>query len=152
MLIGLLYWLLTLLCCGHAILLGGRDGRWAGFLFLGASGLTIPAGRLGQSWGKTELLVLGVDLAFLVSLYVLMLNSRRYWPIWMVGFHLVAVVTHLSTLIAPDFTPRAYRAMGSFWAIPVLLSLLIGVELDRRAAWRSRASAPGPGESGQHER
>jgi len=150
-LIGLLYWLLALLCCGYAILLGGRDGRWAGFLFLAASGLTIPAGRLGQAWGKTEYLVLGVDLAFLASLYALMLTSRRYWPIWMVGFHLLAVVTHLSTLMAPDFTPRIYRAMGSFWAIPVLLSLLIGVELDRRAALRSRAAGAASGEGHRHE-
>ncbi|MEA3040561.1 MAG: hypothetical protein QOC65_50 [Sphingomonadales bacterium] len=149
--IGLLYWLLALLCCTYAIVFGGRDGRWAGFLFLIASGLTIPAGRLGKAWGETELLVLGVDLSFLVGLYVLMLTSRRYWPIWMVGLHLVAVVTHLSTMLTPDFTPRIYRAMESFWAIPVLLSLLIGVELDRRAAWRFRTAAPRAGEGRGHE-
>jgi hypothetical protein len=150
-LIGLLYWSLTLLCCGHAILSGGRDGRWAAFLFLAATGLTIPAGRLGKAWGETELLVLGVDLLFLVALYALMLSSRRYWPIWMVGFHLVGVVTHLSTMLTPDFTPRLYRAMGSFWALPILLSLLIGVELDRRAAARARRALVGGGQGGGHE-
>jgi hypothetical protein len=31
-----------------------------------------------------------------------------------------------------------YRAMGSFWSVPLLLSLLIGVEVDRRAASRLR--------------
>jgi hypothetical protein len=150
-LIGLLYWLLALLCCGHAILFGGRDGRWAGFLFLIASGLTVPAILLGRAWGETEVLILGVDIIFLVSLYALMLTSRRYWPIWMVGFHLVAVVTHLSTMLTPDFTPRIYRAMGTFWAIPLLLSMLIGVELDRRAGLRSRLATAGPGESSAHE-
>lgn len=133
--------MLTLLCCGHAVLFGGRDGRWAAFAFLVAVGLTIPAGRLGKAWGETELLVLGADLILLASLYALMLASRRYWPIWMVGFHLIAVVTHLSTMLTPNFTPQVYRAMESFWAIPLLLSLLIGVELDRRAALRSRRAA-----------
>jgi hypothetical protein len=61
------------------------------------------------------------------------LVSRRYWPIWMTGFHLVAVASHISTLIAPGFTPEIYRALAGVWAIPILLSLLLGVELDRRA-------------------
>jgi|SRR5215217_4163316 len=141
MLIGLLFWLLTLLCCGRAIMAGGRDGRWASFLFLAAVGLTIPAARLGRAWGETELWIFGVDLIFLASLYVLMLKSRRYWPMWLTGFQLVAVVTHLSTMVDPNFTPQMYRAMESFWAIPLLLSLLIGVELDRRA---SKAGHSGP--------
>jgi hypothetical protein len=151
MLIALLYWLLALLCCGHAILFGGRDGRWAGFLFLVASGMTVPATLLGQAWDETELLIFGVDIIFLVSLYVLMLTSRRYWPVWMVGFHLVAVVTHLSTLLSPTFTPQLYRAMGSFWAIPILLVLLVGVELDRRAMGRAQLAAAGHSERTRYE-
>lgn len=143
MLIGILYWSLTILCCGYAIVSGGRDGRWAGFMFLITSALTFPAELLGKAWGETEFLVLGVDALFLVGLYALMLRSRRYWPIWMVGFHLVAVVTHLSTMLTPEFTPRIYRAMGSFWAIPILLALIIGVDLDRRAGLRARAAPAG---------
>jgi hypothetical protein len=145
-LIGLLFWMLALLSCSHAILFGGRDGRWAAFLILIASGLTLPATLLDQAYWETELTILAADLFLLGGLYAVMLASRRYWPIWMVGFHLVAVVTHLSTLIVPDFTPRMYRAMESFWAIPVLLSMLIGVELDRRAAWKSRRSESGAGD------
>ncbi|HEX8642891.1 MAG TPA: hypothetical protein VF702_03145 [Allosphingosinicella sp.] len=149
--IGILFWMLALICCGHAILFGGRDGRWVSFVFLVTAGLTIPAGRLGKAWGETELLVLGVDLILLAGLYAVMLASRRYWPIWMVGFHLLAVVTHLSTMLTPDFTPRLYRAMGTFWVIPLLLSLLIGVELDRRAARKLRFSSTSAGEGAGRE-
>lgn len=120
-------------------------------MILVASALTIPASWLDKAWGETELARLGVDLVLLAGFYVLMLYSRRYWPVWMVGFHVVAVVTHLSTMLAPSVTPQLYRAMGSFWAIPVLLSLLIGVELDRRAAWRLRLSASPSGGSPAHE-
>jgi len=134
--IGLLFWLLVALSCGHAVIFGGRDGRLAVALIMLASLLTIPATRMGRSWGETELAVLAVDLALLAGLYALMLRSRRYWPVWMAGFHLIAVVTHLSTMLVPAFAPRIYRSLESFWAIPVLLSMLLGVELDRRAARR----------------
>jgi hypothetical protein len=151
MLIASLFWALTLLCCSYAILFGGRDGRWAAFLFLAAAGLTFPAELLGRAWGETEWLVLGVDFAFLAAMYALMLSSRRYWPIWMTGFHLITVVTHLSTMMAPSFAPMIYWAMGSFWAIPVLLALLIGVELDRRAAARARFATAKPSDRTRYE-
>lgn len=147
----ILFWMLALLCCSHAVLFGGRDGRWATFLILAGAALTAPATLFGRAWGETELAIFAVDLLLLAGLYALMLASRRYWPIWMTGFHLVAVVTHLSTTLVPSFTPRMYKAMESFWAIPVLLSMLIGVELDRRAAWRSRIAAAGPGGGGGRE-
>lgn len=141
MLIGLLFWVLTLLCCGYAIRFGERDGRLAAFLILAASGLSLPPTLMEQAYAKTELFIFAVDLLLLAGLYALTLTSRRYWPIWMTGFHLIAVVTHLSTMLVPDFTPRLYRAMGSFWAIPMPLVMIIGIALDRRAA--SRSSGPG---------
>jgi hypothetical protein len=60
----------------------------------------------------------------------------------MTGFHLVAVVSLFATMVTPNVTPRLYKAIESFWAIPILLTMLIGVELDRRAAARAR---PVPG-------
>ena len=136
MIIAYLFWALALLCCGYAILFGGRDGRWAAFLIIAAAVMTAPATLFGRAWGNIELAIFAVDAGLLLGLYGLMLVSRRYWPIWMTGFHLIAVITHFSTLLAPKFTPALYRALESFWAIPVLLSLLLGVALDRRAARR----------------
>lgn len=134
MIMGILFWLLASVCCAYAAIFGGRDGRWAVAMILLTSIVTVPATLLGASWGKTELAIFVIDAALLVGLYGLMLASRRYWPIWMTGFHLVAVVSHASTLLAPHYAPHIYRALASFWAIPVLLSLLIGVVLDQRAA------------------
>lgn len=146
MLIALLFWALMLLCCSYAFLLGGRDGRWAASLLVAAAVLSLPPMFMEEVYAKTELIIFAVDLLLLIGLYCLMISSRRYWPIWMTGFHAIAVVTHLSTLLAPNFGRLIYWAMGSFWAIPVVLSLLIGVELDRRAASRTRAAPAGAGE------
>lgn len=105
---------------------------------------------MGSSYAETELIIFAIDLLLLCGLYALMISSRRYWPIWMTGFHLIAVVTHLSSLLAPSFAPLIYWAMGSFWAIPMPLALLVGVELDRRAAGRVRLSAVARG-GGTHD-
>ncbi len=84
-----------------------------------------------------ELAVFLVDLALFAGLFGLMVRSRRWWPIWMTGFHSVAVATHLSALVASDFVPDIYFATASFWALPVVLSMTLGIVLDQR----SRASA-----------
>lgn len=149
--IPILFWLLLLVCCGYAAAYGGRDGRWAAAMLVAASVLTVPATLLGQSFGRTELALFAVDFALLCGLYMLMLKSRAYWPIWMVGFHLVAVVTHLSTMIVPEFGWKIYRMLETVWALPVLISMLVGIAKDRTAevratlaAKRSRFRAPAP--------
>ncbi len=78
-----------------------------------------------------------VDLGLLLGLYALALRSRRFFPIWMAGFHLIAVTTHLSTVLEPEITPRLYRAMESLWAIPITLAMVFGIALDRRAGIRT---------------
>lgn len=130
--IGLLFWLLTLVGCGYAAAFGGRDGKWATALIVAASLLTIPATRLGNAWGQTEFLILAVDTALLVGLFALAQVSHRHFPIWMAGFQLIAVVTHISTAIAPGFTPHIYRALESLWAVPMTLAMMWGIHRDRR--------------------
>lgn len=130
--IGALFWMLTLVGCGYAAALGGRSGRWAAMLILAASLLTIPAGRLGYRWEQTELYVLIVDLLLLCGLFTLSLKSSRFFPIWMTGFHLIAVLTHVSTMASAEFLPRVYRAVGSLWAVPMTLAMMWGIHLDWR--------------------
>jgi len=136
--IGALFWLLTLVACGYAVALGGRSGRWAAALVIAASLLTIPATRLGQGWEGPEALIFLVDLGLLAGLYHLSLRTDRYFPIWMTGFHLLAVLTHLSTLAAPDFTPQIYRAAESLWAIPMAIAMMWGITLDRAVLSKER--------------
>ena len=140
MTIPILFWLLTLAGCAYAAAAGGRDGRWASILIISASVLTVPVTLLGRSWQRPEMGVLAIDFLLLLSLYLLALSSKRYFPIWMTGFHLIAVVTHLGAAVAPEFTPEVYRGLAGLWAIPVTLSMVLGILLDQRM----NASAAGP--------
>jgi hypothetical protein len=134
-----LFWLLTLLACGYAASMGGRDGRWAASLIIAAAVLTIPAARVGTVWGEFEPAVFLVDAGLLTGLFVLVLRSRRWWPIWMTGFHLLAVTSHLAAWLSSGFVPEIYFAAASFSAVPVPVCMAIGVSLDRRALARRRA-------------
>lgn len=136
--IGLIFWLLTLLACAYAALAGGREGRWVVGLIIGASILTIPASRSGAHFGQLELWVFAVDCALLVGLYAVALTSRRWWPIWMTGFHLIAVLSHLSTTVAHGFVANIYFAAATFWALPMSISMVAGIALDQRADMRRR--------------
>lgn len=80
MLIGVLFWSLTLVGCGYAAALGGRDGRWAALLITSASLLSIPAALQGAFWLRTEYALFTVDALLLVGLYALSMKSDRYFP------------------------------------------------------------------------
>ncbi|GAA4024865.1 hypothetical protein GCM10022280_27190 [Sphingomonas swuensis] len=135
MVIGLAFWLLTLSTCAYAWTRGGRDGRLAAGLILGASLLSVPATLIGAHWARTEQAVFVIDIALLAGLYALALRSQRYFVIWLAGLHLVAVISHMSTLLAPDFAPRIYRALSNFWAVPMSLVMFFGIRADVRSAF-----------------
>lgn len=132
-----LFWTLTATGCAYAAAAGGRDGRWAAIMIVAASVLSVPAILLGRGWTGTDHGVLAVDVLLLVGLYGLSLRSRRFFSLWMCGFQLVAVTTHLATMLVPDFTPGIYRAVESIWAIPITLAMIAGIALDVRHEERS---------------
>ncbi len=61
------------------------------------------------------------------------LRSRSYWPLWMAAFHLISVTTHAATIAQPELRPIIYFALQSFWSLPLLLVMVAGIMLDRRA-------------------
>mgnify|MGYP003578108456 FL=1 len=131
--ISLLFWILTLAACAYAVASGGKDGLWAATLVVAPSVLTIPAGQPGLAWGSVQVGIVIVDTALLAGLYALVLHSRRWWPIWMTGFHLLAVAAHLAASLTEGFLPKIYYAAATFSAVPVPVAMVIGIMLDRRA-------------------
>jgi hypothetical protein len=129
--IGLIFMSLVALSCGVAALLGGRDGRWLALLYILAIIGTHYARLAVPSWGSTHLPVLLVDMALLVGLVAVALNSDRYWTIWVAGLHVLTVASHASVWFVGSFDPRAYFIMESIWSPLKLVVLLVGVLLDQ---------------------
>lgn len=136
MLVVLSFWILTLLCCGFAALFGGRAGRAVAFIYIAAVAATSLATRDPKAWSDPHLPALAVDLMLLAALLWVALRADRWFPIWFTGFHLVAVVSHLASILAPGFAPKLYFLLQSLWSVPMLLTLVIGITLDRQAGIR----------------
>lgn len=130
-----------LLCVTYASLLGGRTGRIGSLIFVFASLLTLAGTIIDSTWASLSYAVFAVDTGCLLALAALAIHSNRFWPIWAVGFQLVAVATHVATLLNPEIVPKAYQAMLSFWSIPILWVMAVGTYKDRRYEEdRARAS------------
>lgn len=132
MLVAVLFWTLIILCCGFAALYGGRSGRGVAAAVILAAAATALAPD-GNVWRATNLWVLAIDTLLLIAFVVIAMRSQRWFPIWSAGLQLVGVSFHLGSILAPDFSPNAYFLLQAFWAVPLLMMLVIGVALDRRA-------------------
>lgn len=118
---------------------GGRDERLAGNSVLIAWLLTKLVSRyqgLETEWG-----VLVVDLGLLAVLLWLALRSRRHWPLFAAGFHLLAVITHIARMVDPTVGGWAYLTANIMWANLVLVAIAYGAWTAPR---RGQANAPTP--------
>ncbi len=134
-----------LLCIGYASLVGGHTGRAGSAIFIIASFLTALASKVDPGWARTSYAVFAVDGVCLLALIILAASSNRFWPIWAVGFQIVAVATHLATIWMPDIVPTAYHGLLAFWSIPILGVMVAGTRKDwiYEKADRQRSTTPG---------
>lgn len=129
----------VLLCCAlYASIMGGKTGISGSIIFISATLLTIVANRIDPQWGNTAYGIFAVDVVCVIALAAVALNSDRFWPIWALGFQIGAVATHIATVWMPDFAPRAYQALATFWSIPILWVMVTGTRQDRRYEIRMR--------------
>jgi hypothetical protein len=124
---------LMLLCCGYAIFRGGRNGRIVVTLFVAAGVLSIPAANSAQQWFHINWATFAIDVCLLAALAPVALFARSFWPVWVVGFHLASIATHLASLLLSHVDPELYYNMQSFWSLPELCVMVLGISTDRRA-------------------
>jgi hypothetical protein len=132
MLIALSFWLLTALCCGYAAMAGGRDGRRVALAYIVGCLATLLAWFVQRDWTHTHYATFLVDALLLPIFWSIALRSDRWFPIWITGFHLVSVVSHVASLLVSHYAFKLYFFLQSFWSVPMLVILTIGVAIDRR--------------------
>lgn len=118
-------WPTALLGVGALAVLRGRDQeRMATVGLLAAWAFSMVVFR--QRSQETQWAILGIDLA-LFLLYVWMaLGSRRFWPLFVAGFQLLALVTHLARALDPGISGWAYLTAERIWSYLVLITIGYG--------------------------
>ncbi len=135
--IAILFWLLCLASCGYAVALGGWEGRWTTVIVIVATLATMASNRvLDVHWYTTNELMLLVDFATFVGVYIVAARSERWWPIWFAAFQLNTVAAHIATIFSPEFSARVYHGYEGVWAIPCLLIMVFGIYRDRMWGYR----------------
>ncbi|WP_394657627.1 hypothetical protein [uncultured Novosphingobium sp.] len=138
MIIWLLYWVITLAGWAFSLSRGGRPARWS-FLFFSISSCLSMASTWPEAdnalliWKNFNTILFFADATYFVNLTVLALVSHRHWPIYSAGFQLVCAMTHFGPLLDTDVSPKLYRGLETIWQLPMLVTMVVGIWLDRSA-------------------
>ena len=92
--------------------------------------LTLLANQAAGADGS-GVMVLAIDFALFLLMTAAALRSSRHWPVWFSGFQLAAVLLGVTALLWPVEKQGIYRTLAGFFAIPALLSMALGLYLDR---------------------
>ena len=113
--------------CAVTWLRGERPERLGAAIVLVGSVATMGAANVpGLEIRSSQLGILAVDVLVLAGFLALVFKTDRYWPLWVSGFHLVGVATHLVMLFYPAVLPVAYRVVRGLWAYPIMVAILVG--------------------------
>lgn len=126
-------WALAItLVCGAAAWKGGRSERLAAVtLFTGwLASLAVVNTR---GW-PLHVGLWTVDLILLAVLVGIALRSHRYWPIFVAGFHLLTVLTHVARAVDRQAGAWAQATAGVMFSYLMLAALAFGAW----GAWRER--------------
>lgn len=117
---------LLFIVCTYALWRGGMPERLCAIFLFVACLLTFAAApALHWSASSVEWGVFVVDVALLIGFLVLALHANRFWPMWATATHSLAVLAHVSKVLAPEISPLFYAtlAMGSAWPLLALIAL-----------------------------
>lgn len=134
---------ILLASCGYALVRGGAPERTAGGMLIGAFVIDEIVHRLidGRLYATVEMGSAIVDLGLLSGLVVLAHRSTRYWPLWVAGWQLAAVIAHAAKLLDPTMQATGYAVQAQIWGYPMVLAVGVGAVRHRL---RRRAGDPDP--------
>ncbi len=119
----LLYYIVLAATLAAAFWRGARSERLGAVTALAGS-LASTLTALNANWSGLIIQLLVIDLLVLASFWWLAIHSRRYWPYWVTGWQLVAVLVHLQRALFDDILPAPYALMTMYLAYPTLLLIL----------------------------
>ena len=123
--------ILLALVAAYVLWRGRRDEREVGIvLVLGVIATHLVISPLKTRFASVETHVFAVDLIVFMGFLWVALRSERFWPLWIAGLQLTAIMGHVLKAVDIHLFTKAYAAAMVFWSYPIVLILAIGT-------WRS---------------
>lgn len=105
-----------------------------------ATELVLPPVR--QRFEGVELKLMLVDVLVFAGFVWVALRSDRFWPLWVAGLQLTAILGHVLKAVDIHLFARAYGAALVFWAYPMVVILAVGTWRSVRRSQRENETAP----------
>ena len=125
-----IYYTILFLVTAFAFWRGRTDERVAAAICVLATFASNIVYEPRGAYAGVEIGVFLVDAATFAGFTLIALRSERFWPLWLAGFQLTTVFSHLLKAIQLDLMPQAYAAAARFWVYPIFLIIVVGT-------WRS---------------
>jgi hypothetical protein len=125
-----IYYTILFLVSVFAFWCGRTDERVAAAICVLATFASNIVYEPRDAYAGVEMGVFIVDATTFVGFTLIALRSERFWPLWLAGFQLTTVFSHLLKAVQLDLMPQAYAAAARFWAYPIFLIIVVGT-------WRS---------------
>lgn len=122
MLYGLLMWTIAI----YAFRRGGWEERLAALGSVVGSYLTPLLTSVDQQYHHVELAVFFVDFAHAMLLVLIMMLSRKFWPIWVAAIEGVQLMGHLLPYMQ-IVSPIVYYNSIALWSYPAWIIIAVGV-------------------------
>lgn len=104
-------------------------GEWAeriiGAAKPAAWGLSIVSN--GLNFTQTRWGAISADILLLILMLFVALKSEKYWPLWIAGFQVLAVVTHVASISDPAVGAWAYATAAVIFTHLSTFALGVGV-------------------------
>jgi hypothetical protein len=124
----------------YALLRGKRDERTVSIiLVVGVVATHFAWAPVPERFAGLETHVMAIDIAVFAGFLWVALRSDRFWPMWIAGLQLTAIMGHLLKAADSGLFSRAYGAALMFWVYPIVLILAIGTWRGHRRAQRQGA-------------
>ncbi len=141
MLLQYTYWIFLIGCGAYVLRFGNCSEKWGIALIGGGSLLSVAStSGMAERFRHAELGIFAIDVLVLGAFFVLALRTNKLWPLWVTGFQLVAVATHLAIMVEPEAVPCAYALAQGFWAYPMLILIALSASANRRRRKNPTAS------------
>lgn len=130
-LVALGFWLFLLGTLAIGWQAGDRQDRGMIMIICVAAALTVAAHMIP---GDTASLLAGlaVDCGLLFAVLRYALVSQRHWPMWFAAFHAAGIFTGLIGIPLPPTQRWLLEMLSAFWALPALLTVVLGLLADQR--------------------